>query len=327
MNTAGRHRRIRHGDCLLLVIQRHQSASCSPPSIGAGHGGGWNFTGLVAFGDSLSDMGNRWLDTALADTEVTFHETWVARLAGPEMLNFPNFKPSGTVAFYGGSNYAVGGAGTMATLAMTSERNSGHHLTEQLSGRYLNPVFNPGGVQRDALHVVVIGANDIMRASMGPEHLLSQWSALHLAGVAVARSTEGQIHALAEAGVRHVLWGNIFDVGKTPAVAQRARMLPALAPVYLAAVTKAVLAHNLEMEAAMTRLMQAHAGLKILKLDLFGCFEEMEADPGRFGFANVTQGADDAKHLFSADGLHPTPQGHKALAEHAFAFLKAQAWG
>lgn len=264
-------------------------------------------------------MGNRWLDPD--DGKLKLFPSWVAQLAGPDMLDFPGLKPSGTASFYGGSNYAVGGAGTEVTVLMTSERNQDQHLTQQVSKRYLNPAFNPHGVRPEALHVVVIGANDIMRASASPAQLPTRWSTLDEVGVAVARSVEGQIHALAEAGVRHVLWGNVFDVGKTPAVALRAQMQPALASVFLAAVTRAVLAHNQEMDAAMARLAQAHPGLKIQKLDLFACFEAMEADPARFGFVDVTSGADDEQHLFSSDGLHPTPHGHRMLAQHAFAVL------
>lgn len=284
--------------------------------------GEWDFTGLVAFGDSLSDMGNRWLDPTRADMDKKFRQTWVARLAGPQMLNFPGFKPSGTTAFYGGSNYAVGGAGTEATVTLTSDRNLNQHLTQQISKRYLSPDFNTAGVQKEALHVVVIGANDIMRASIGPAQLITQWAGMEQAGQAVARSTEGQIRALAQAGVRHVLWGNIFDVGRTPAVTHRAQALPSMTKTYLAAVTKGVLAHNAEMEAAIARLAQAHPALKITKLDLHACFEAMEADPAKYGFINVTTGADDTQHLFSSDGLHPTPQGHKVLADYAFAMLK-----
>ena len=47
------------------------------------------FTELVAFGDSLSDMGNRGL--APNKTNITFRQTWVAQLAGPSMLNISDF--------------------------------------------------------------------------------------------------------------------------------------------------------------------------------------------------------------------------------------------
>ena len=282
---------------------------------------GADFTGLVAFGDSLSDMGNRWLDPKKPD--IKFRQTWVAQLAGPAMFNFPGLKPSGISAFYGGSNYAVGGAGTEATSATGSARNRGQDLTQQVSKRYLNPAFNTGGVKPDALHVIVIGANDIMLASIGADQILSQWSGLDKSGVAVARSTEGQISALAAAGVKTVVWGNVFDVAQAPAITKRAQVLPSLAAVYLAAVTKTVRAHNTEMDAAIARLTTAHPALRIIKLDLFARFAEVAADPAKFGFTDVTTGANDSQHLFSADGLHPTPQGHRMLAEYAYSVLSA----
>ncbi len=285
--------------------------------------GAADFTGVVAFGDSLSDMGNRWLDPKKPVNQ--FRQTWVAQLTAPAMLNFPGFKPSGMTAWYGGANYAVGGAGTEATATMNTERNRGQHLTQQVSGRYLNPAFNTGGVQTGALHVIVIGANDIMLASIGMEQIFSQWARLDQTGIAVARSTEGQIRALAQAGVKHVLWGNVFDVGQTPAVTQRAQTFPALASIYLAAVTRTVRAHNTEMDAAILRLEAGFPALKIIKLDLYSCFTQVAADPAKFGFTDVTTGANDTRHLFSADGLHPTPQGHKMLAGYAFSVLSAKA--
>ncbi len=274
-----------------------------------------DFTGLVTFGDSLSDMGNRWIKSE--DMMSKTRATWVKVLAGPQMLNVPGFKVSGITTWLHGSNYAVGGAGTAATAGTSFERNRGQDLTVQVSQRYLNPAFNTGGVLPDALHIVVIGTNDIMLASIGVDQILTEWATLDKAGEAVAKSTEGQIDALARAGVKTVLWGNVFDVAQAPSVQKRATVLPSLAPVYLAAVTKAVRAHNTEMDAAILRLQKAHPTLKIVKLDLFQRFNDVVADPGKFGFTDVTTGANDTHHLFSADGLHPTPQGHRMLAEYA----------
>ena len=281
-----------------------------------------DYTGIVAFGDSLSDMGNRWIHSNKPDLK--FRQTWVAQLAGAAMLNSPGFKPSGISSYCGGCNYAVGGAGTEYTAKMGSDRNRGQDLTEQVSKRYLNPAFNTDGVRKDALHVIVIGANDVMLASIGLEQIVSQWAGLDKAGVAVAQSTEGQIRALAEAGVKNVLWGNVFDIAQAPSVVKRSKIIGTLAPVYLAAVTKAVRAHNTEMDAAILRLEKAHPSLKITKLDLFARFADLAAEPAKYGLTDVTTGANDSQHLFSADGLHPTPQGHKLLAEYAFAVLSAK---
>lgn len=279
-------------------------------------------TGIVAFGDSLSDMGNRWFKAGMDNSKI--RSTWVKQLAGPTMLNIPGFRVSGMTSYLGGTNYAVGGAGTELTAAMNTERNRGHHLTEQVSKRYLNPAFNIDGVKPDALHVIVIGANDVMLASIGAEQILSQWSTLDKVGVAVAQSTEGQIRALAGAGVKQVLWGNVFDIAQAPSVVKRAKVLHSLAPTYLAAVTKAVRAHNAEMDAAITRLEKAYPTLKITRLDLFTIFVDIAADPAKHGLTDVTTGANDSKHLFSADGLHPSAQGHKILAEYAFALLSGK---
>jgi phospholipase/lecithinase/hemolysin len=277
--------------------------------------------GLVAFGDSLSDMGNRWLATNKPD--IKFRQTWVAQLTGPDMLNLPGLKPSGLTSWYGGSNYAVGGAGTAHTASLTPARNKDQHLTQQVSERYLNPAFNKDGVHKEALHVIVIGANDLMLASIGPAQVLSQWKDLDQEGIAVARSAEGQIQALASAGVTRVMWGNIFNVALAPALNLRARALgESMAPVYQAALTKAVVAHNAEMDAAVTRLTQTNPALQVIKLDLFARFAEVAADPPKFGFKDVTTGANDRHHVFSADGLHPTPQGQQMLAEFAWQVLQ-----
>jgi phospholipase/lecithinase/hemolysin len=276
--------------------------------------------GIVAFGDSLSDMGNRWMKAGMDDSKI--RATWVRQLAGPTLLNIPGFKVSGMTSYLGGTNYAVGGAGTEFTAKMAGERNRGQHLTAQVSERYLNPAFNTDGVRKDALHIIIIGANDLMLASTGLDQIVTQWAGLDKVGAGVAQSTEGQIQALAAAGVTHVLWGNVFNVAQAPSVVTRAKALGGtLSAKYLAAVTNAAIAHNKEMDAAIARLEKANPSLRILKLDLFAKFAEVAAEPAKFGFSDVTTGANDSRHLFSADGLHPSQQGHRMLAEYAFSVI------
>lgn len=279
------------------------------------------FTEIVAFGDSLTDMGNRWMKPGMDESKI--RATWVKQLAAPSRLNVQTFKVSGMTSYLGGTNYAVGGAGTEYTAKMAGERNGNHHLTQQVSQRYLNSTFNTDGVKRDALHIIVIGTNDLMFASIGMDQILTQWAGLDNVGMAVAQSTEGQIQALASAGVKNILWGNVFNVAQAPALVSKATSLGGtMAPTYLAALTKAAMAHNTEMDAAIARLEKANPSLKIIKLDLFGKFAEVAADPSKFGLTDITKGANDTKHLFSADGLHPTPQGHKLLADYAFSVIQ-----
>lgn len=278
---------------------------------------------VVAFGDSLTDMGNRMAETRKPDLK--FKQNWVAQLAGPGMLNAAEFKPSGMSYFYGGTNYAVGGATTEYTAKISSDRNKGQNLTQQVTRRYLNAQFNPAGPKAEALHVVVIGANDLMRACISPEQILSRWGTLDAVAVEVAKSTEAQVGALAKSGVRQVLWGNLFDVGKAPSLVGKVTLLGgAEAPTVLKAVSKAIDAHNREMDAAIARLQSAYPKLQIIKLDLHAKFTEVAADPGKFGFADVSTGANDDRHLFSADGLHPTAKGHEMLAKFAYETVSAQ---
>jgi phospholipase/lecithinase/hemolysin len=285
-------------------------------SAGAASSGAAEFRGVVAFGDSLSDMGNRWVKPGMTGDK--FRKTWVAQLAGPGLLNVDGFKPSGTSFFFGGFNYAVGGAGTEFTANLSSARNGSENLTTQISKRYLNPAFNTAGVQKDALHVIVIGTNDLMFASASLDQITTKWAGMEAVGRSVAKSTESQIQALAAAGVTHVLWGSVFDIAQAPAVARRAKLAGEYGSgIYLGALTKAAVAHNAEMDAAIARLTKANASLKLIKLDLAAKFAAVSADPSKFGFVDVKTGANDAQHLFSADGLHPTPQGHKMLAEYA----------
>lgn len=275
------------------------------------------YDGLVIFGDSLSDMGNRYVHSGKPDLK--WRRNWVAMLADADRMNIPDLKPSGTSSYHGGTNYAVGGAGTAQTVELTLGRNKGMDFTSQVSGRYLNPAFNTDGVRKDALHIVRIGTNDLVASLASPPQIMSGWARLDEAGIAVARSVESQIHAMAKAGVKHVLWGNLNDTAKIPAVVDKATQLagPA-APAVLDALTRATVAHNREMDAAIGRLTKAFPELRIIRFDLFAMFEELAADPGKYGLDNVTQGANDPRHLFLADGLHPTISGHRLLAEAAW---------
>ncbi len=67
----------------------------------------------------------------------------------------------------------MGGATTEYTAKNSSDRNKGQNLTQRVTRRYLNAQFNSGGPKTEALHVVVIGANDLMRACISPDQILS----------------------------------------------------------------------------------------------------------------------------------------------------------
>jgi phospholipase/lecithinase/hemolysin len=278
------------------------------------------FKELVTFGDSLTDMGNRSVGPDKKD--VKFRQTWVAQLAGPTMMNIPDFRPSGMNSFYfGGTNYAVGGSTSGYASAKGRDANKGQNLTVQISQRYLNPQFNKDGVKKDALHIIRIGTNDLMALAIQPEQLSTEWATLDAEAVKVVRDVEGQIQAMATAGVKFIMWGNLSDGSKFPSLIRRVSILGDMAPTALDAVSQASKAFNTELDAAIVRLQKANPELKLVKLDMDAKFNEIAENPGKFGFVSVTEGANDSKHLFSADGLHPTPAGHKVLAEFAFSVI------
>jgi phospholipase/lecithinase/hemolysin len=157
---------------------------------------------------------------------------------------------------------------------------------------------------------------------IAPEQIAGRWAEFEKVGVEVARSVEGQIQALASAGVKHILWGNLFDVARTPSMTARIKLLAGeQAPTITAALGKAALAHNTEMDAAIDRLKKAHPALHIIKLDLDTRLTEVAANPEKYGFSDFAKGANASRHLFSADGLHLTTQGHRMLAQYAFEVL------
>lgn len=282
------------------------------------------FKEIVTFGDSLTDMGNRSVGPGKAN--VKFRQTWVAQLAGPDMLNIHDFKPSGMNGFYnGGTNYAVGGSTSGYAADKGRDANKGQNLTVQISQRYLNADFNKNGVRKDALHIIRIGTNDLMALAIQPAQISTQWVGLNQESVKVVRDVESQVQALADAGVKNVMWGNLSDGSKFPSVVNKVQILGGeMAPVALKAIADASQAFNTEMDAAIGRLRKANPNLKIIKLDLDAKFNDIAANPAKYGFVDVTSGGNDNKHLFSADGLHPTPAGHKLLAEYAFEVISKE---
>lgn len=141
------------------------------------------YSGLVVFGDSLSDVGNA--------GRFSNGPVWVevlARRLGTEM------RPSRT----GGSNYAVGGALT-------------HGRPTDIRGQ--SAAFlaaHDGAADPAALYVVYGGANDLLAGGCtGP-------------GEAVARTAAAALRAtvddLAAAGARHILVPNLPNIGYAPVV-------------------------------------------------------------------------------------------------------------
>lgn len=276
-----------------------------------------SYSGLVIFGDSLSDTGNVLsLTTAFTGTpypsfpgaagRFSNGPVWTEYLASglgfASSANPSNLLFDGTtvsaIGAPGGQNYAYGGARTGlggsagATTGLLGQLVAWDNSASILGGGSLTRAADP-----DALYVVMAGANDlrdIRSANFASDDASRQARADAAAGV--AQGVVGALGLLANAGARHFLISNLPDLGLTPEAA--ALEFIAGKTGILAASTEVTLGFN----SALTSLAgsfeagfnQAHAvDLDIRTIDFYSLLNAVVADAtgnagGVYGITNVT---------------------------------------
>jgi outer membrane lipase/esterase len=282
------------------------------------------FDQVVVFGDSLSDAGNLSLKM-FPEMDPPQRFTTNPGLTAAEVVTAQlgmAIKPS----LQGGTDFAFGGAGLnnndslVGPLAPT--------LPQQLQ-TYLTA--NGGKANPRTLYQVWGGANDIfylMDNSTDPTVLMK--------GAATAAATEVTLLSQLEAaGARYVVVYNLPDLGKTPdSIAD--------GPDAQAVSTQLTLAFNDVLNTGVTQLRKS--GLNVVLVDTFSQFNEAIANPGTYGFTNVTEGAcgadamavvcgpegsdmpftyplgADKTYLF-ADGVHPSAATNVMLGEYVTSLL------
>ena len=285
------------------------------------------FDQVVVFGDSLSDAGNISLTLSpdanppqrfTTNPGLTAAEVLAARLGMP-------IQPS----LLGGTDFAFGGAGLNNNALPGSTIPT---LPEQLQ-MYL--ATTGGKANPRALYQVWGGANDIFYLNDN----LTDPNAVAAGTVAAAATEVKLLGQLKAAGAKYVVVYNLPDLGKTPAGI-------ADGPVAQAGGTQLALAYNGVLNDGIARL--SHSGLNIIPVNTFALLNEVIANPGAYGFSNVTEaacGADamavmcgptgsgmpftypqgtDQTYLF-ADGVHPTTATNAMLGQYVASLILAPA--
>jgi phospholipase/lecithinase/hemolysin len=303
-----------------------------------------SYSGLVIFGDSLSDTGNVLSLTTAANPLLAFPSfpaapgrfsngpAWVEYLANglglgssaaPSNLIFDGTSviPFGA---QGGQNFSFGGARTGLggsagpTTGLVGQLVAWDNSVNILGGGALNRAADP-----DALYVIMAGANDLRDYRSGVAGAPSPG--------AVADNVIGALGLLATAGARHFLISTLPDLGLTPEA------------VNLGLVPESTAA-TLGFNSALTTLagsfdagfqLAQGVDLDIRTLDLYGLFNAVVADAtgnagGVFGITNVTSacitpgGLSGQYYFFDAvatacnvaafsDNLHPSGRAHELL--------------
>src|SRR4249919_3166534 len=240
------------------------------------------FSQTVFFGDSLTDSG--FYQPVLVATNGPQAGT-VARFTTNPGLVWAEFladfygtnatpawqlTATGSIVGANGDNYAAGGAtiGPGAGFPPSIPTALAPSLTTQINA-YLTA--NGGHADSQALYTVWGGANDLFFHLNG---LTSQAQFLGAAGLEV-----GLVQTLTNAGARYILVPTMPDVGTTPfGLSQGA--------AGSAGISALVTGYNQTLFGGL-----AQQNLRVIPLDTYHLLHEIAADPGLYGFTNVTNPA------------------------------------
>ncbi len=277
------------------------------------------YSKTVFFGDSLTDTGYfrpvlvKLDPNASLVGRFTTNPGWVWADYVADQYG-TNASPNGNGQT--GDNYAVGGArvGVDEVGALGATPSMKTQMTTYLAA-------NGGKADANALYTVWGGANDLFAVQKAPAQ------AQAIIGAAVADQV-GIVGALKAAGAEYVMVPNLPDIGLTPA----SRAGGAMGMAQGTALAKA---YN---DALFGGLKQA--GLQVIPVDTFTILQEIVANPGTYGFTNVSNmactsassvtcsplslAAPNANNTYVfADGVHPTTAAHQILGQYAISVLEA----
>jgi phospholipase/lecithinase/hemolysin len=262
---------------------------------------GGNITGIVSFGDSLSDLGNFYAATGGASPPSPPYDAgrfsngpiWLEYLAKDLGVAVPKASSSG------GTDYAYGGA--MTGTGMTSSMFAGATATVPNIGTQINTFLASNTPSPGQLFTIWGGSNDFLNGGQTNPQIPAQ-------------NIAAEIGALAQAGAKQILVANLPPLGSIPATSS----LPAPIPAELNALSAAF---NGILQSEVNQLDQQFA-INIHFLNIFGLLEDAINNPSKYGFTNVTSdalgdGVLSAQGYLFWDPEHPTTAGHEIIGDAA----------
>jgi outer membrane lipase/esterase len=296
------------------------------------------FSTVVVFGDSLSDTGNVFHATSAVPGTAPIPISppyfrgrfangpmWIEELANAVGLQIAS-------SLDGGTNFAIGSAQTGTDANHLFQQDIGVTILSLRSqvtayrATLLDPTLtDPTRMKQapvDALYVVWGGANDLREAvRQGTQGAVPA----QVAGAAVGNIVD-IIRTLQSFGAIYFLVPNLPDLGLTPQHVARG-------PAVMQLATDLSRTFNSTLESALKQLESA-LPVHIARLDIAPHFQELIANPPRFGVTNVTEACFSGdpfepgtvcaqpEHYIFWDAIgHPTAAAHALIADFALAAL------
>ncbi|MGI8957855.1 MAG: SGNH/GDSL hydrolase family protein [Chthoniobacterales bacterium] len=314
---------------VLLIFGAAQARAQSTPS----------FSQVIVFGDSLSDDGNirnrledqyfisypggvfnysdgRFTNSSDTDPASNLYAgTWHEQLA-QDFLGLP----AATNSLDGGTDYAFGGATTEdATREVTVISNPDPFIGGEFTvtvdnlGKQVDDYLTDETIDPAALFIVWGGGNDLFDDDSSDNV------------IATAARVGGLVDRLARAGAVSILVPNIPPLGLVPNYKDD----PDKAAVLNAASAQYRDELNAQLDATVSALAGDGIMITLYRLDIYGLFYRLAANPADYGFVNISDSAQGAdvnpdEYLFW-DDIHPTTAGHHQIAVAASEVLNGTA--
>jgi outer membrane lipase/esterase len=274
------------------------------------------FSDFYSFGDSLSDAGSFKPFTPPGTGLFTTNPgpVWTQQLAARYGL-------SSTPANLGGNDYAEGGARVALNPGVPSSFPLTANATPVLT--QIAHFLATGPADPGALYSVWAGGNDLFTQFELLQAGAITPSELQAAMSLAATQLVGGVAQLQGAGAHNLLVFNLPDAGKSPDGVETGQA---------AAIGQVVSLFNATLNGGLDQI-----GGNVIRVNIYALFNEVIADPGRYGFANVTSRAcnntfggrvyalfctpqtlvspDAPETYLFADGSHPTTAGMRLIAQ------------